>query len=337
MGDRALSKLQFGLETVNGTAVAADTLLAGAEIPAVMPDRTPTFPEDNLGVRARSSRVRTDQFLVNNTIRIPQAYFQALPILFSIGLQGNITPVEQNTPQADWLWTFLPSMTATNAIDSITLEAGDDTDAYEYEYVMAESIKLAGVVAQAGEEAPVEVSVDFFGRQTTKASFTGAISVPTMNDINAKFGRVYVDTTWAGRGTTEVTDLVRSWELEILTGVHPKFLGSANQFFDTHGENFIDVMLTLLLEGNSKADTEFDAFKANTKQAVSIKLDSGVAIGSGDNHNLAFSVWGAYEHVTPLDSEDKGNNLHAAVFHGLYDPTGAQLVEFLVTTDVAAI
>ena len=337
MGDRALSKLQFGVESTSGTAVAADTLLAGAEIPPVNPDRTPSFPEDNLGVRARSSRVRTDQFLATNTIRIPQAYFQALPMLFSIGLQGGITPVEQTGSQSDYLWLFAPSMTASNAHDSITLEAGDNTDAYEIEYVMAERLRLAGTIAQAGEEAPVEVEADYFGRQVTKASFTGSIAVPTMNDINAKFSRIYVDPLWANRGTTEVTSVVRAWDLEILTGVHPKFFGSANQYFDTHGENFIDVMLTLLLEGSTKGDDEFDTFKANTKQAIHIKLDSGVQIGSGDNHNLDLTVFGAYESVTPLDSEDKGNNLHAAVFRGLYDPMGATIFEFNVTTDVAAI
>lgn len=337
MGDRALSKLQFGVESVNGTAVAADTLLAGYETMPVNPDRVSSFPPDELGVRARSSRVRQDQYLANNTLRLPQSYFQALPMIFSIGLKGGIVSVEQTATQGDWKWTFLPSMTASNALDSITLEQGDDTDAYEIEYVMAERIRLAGTIAQAGEEGPVELEADIFGRQVSKAAFTGSISVPTMTDIVGKLGRIFIDTTFAGRGTTEVTQIVRSWDLEILTGVHPKFFGSANRFFDIHGENFIDVMLTLILEGNSKADTEFDTFKVPTKQVVSIKLDSGVQIGTGDNHNFDFSVWGAYESIIPLDSEDRGNNLHAAIFHGLYDPTGANIFEFNVTTNLQNI
>ena len=337
MGERVLSKLQFGLEATNGTAVAADTLLAGAEIPAVLPDRVPSFPEDNLGVRMASSRVRADQFLVENSISIPQAYFEVLPVLFSIGLQGGITSVEQTVSQGDWLWTFLPNQTASNTIDSITLESGDDVDAYEAEYVMAKMIKLGGTIAQAGEEAPVVAEVDYFGRQHTKTAFTGAISVPTMTDANAKLSRIYSDTTWAGRGTTEITQILRGWEIEIDTGVHPKFFGSANQYFDAHGEGMIGVMLTLILEGGTTADAEFDAFKARTKKALSIQLDSGVQIGTGDNHNFKFAMWGAYEHVTPLDDDDRGNNLYGAIFHGLYDPTGSQGLEFLVTTGIQNI
>jgi hypothetical protein len=337
MGERALSKVQLGVEATHGTAVAADTLMAGAAIEPVNPDRTPAFPEDSLGVRMRSSRLRIDQYLYNAPLRIPEAYFQALPVLMSMGVKGGVTPTEQNASQADWLWAFTPSMTGSNAQDSSTIEVGDDTQAYEIEYCLFERVKLSGAIAQAGEMSAVGFEGDYFGRQVTPTTFTGALSVPTMTDINAKLSRIYVDSTWAGRGTTEVTSLLRAWDLEILTGVHPKFLGSANQYFDTHGESFFEVMLTLTFEGGTGADTEFDVFQAGTKQAVSIQLDSGVQIGSGDNHNFRLDVWGGYEHVTPLDSEDRGNNIHAGLFHALYDPTGAQGFDFQVTTNVAAI
>ncbi len=337
MGERALSKLQFGIEATAGTAVAADTLLAGAEILPVNPDRSPSFPEDNLGVRARSSRVRLDQYLYQNSIRIPQSYFQALPPILSCALKGGITPAEQTGGQGDYLWAFTPSMTASNSLDSMTLEAGDDVQAYEIEYVMYERIRLAGVIAQAGEEGAVALEADYFGRQVTPTTFTGSISVPSMTDIIAKLSRIYVDTTWAGRGTTEKSSLLRAWELEILTGVHPKFFGSGNRFFDAHGEGFIAAMCALTYEGNATADAEFDSFRAGTKQAVRVEIDSGVQIGSGENHKLTIDLWGAYENVIPLSDEDRGNNLHTAMFHGLYDPTGAQELDVQVITDLSAI
>lgn len=337
MGERTLSKVQFGKETTHGTVVAADTLLAGAEITPVNPDRVPSFPEDSLGVRARSSRVRLDQYLYENTLSIPQAYYQVLPAILSLGIKGGITPTEQTASQNDQLWAHTPSMTASNAQDSITLEVGDDDQAYEIEYVLAEAIRLKGEIAQAGEEAPVAVEIDYFGRQVTPTTFTGSISVPTMNDIVAKLSRIYIDTTWAGKGTTEKTSLLRGWELEILTGVHPKFLGSADRFFTTHGEGPFEVMLTLTYEGNATADAEFDKYQLGTKQAVRVEIDSGVQIGTGVNHKLTMDVWGAYENVIPLNEEDRGNNIHAALFHGLYDPTGSQMFDVQEITNVASI
>src|SRR3972149_4437351 len=237
MGERAFGKLQFGIESAaaHGTAVAADTILAGAEIPPVNPDRQPGFPEDNLGVRARSSRARIDQLLATNTLKIPAAYFQALPALLSCGIKGGITPAEQTPSQNDMLWAFTPSMVASNAPDSMTLEAGDDTQAVEMEYLMFERIMLSGQVAQAGEMAPVALAGDYFARQVTPASFTGSLSVPTLNDIHAHLSRIYPAAPWGNRGVTELASLLRSWEFEVLTGLHPKFLGSADKFFTPPG------------------------------------------------------------------------------------------------------
>ena len=337
-GERALSKIQWGKESAaaHGTAVAADTILAGAEIAAINPDRKPSYYDDALGLRMRSTRAVIYQYLAQNTIKLPACYFQALPMVLSCGIKGNVTPAEQTPFQADYLWDHTPSLTATNAPDSITLEAGDDTQAYELEYLMFESLKLAGQIAQGAEESPVSLEAAYFARQVSPVSFTGGLSFPSMETMNAKLSRFYVDTTWAGRGTTEKTGTIRAWELELLTGLHPKFLGSANKYFDVHGENFIEVMLTLTLEGNANADALFDYYRAGTKIALGMKV-SGALIGTGVAHSLTANLWGTFEHVTPLSEEAGGNNLHKALFHALYDPTGAHGIEVKAITNVAAI
>jgi hypothetical protein len=337
MGERAFSKLQYGIEATPGTSVAATKILAGAEIPPVNPDRSPAFPVDSLGVRAAGSRVRIDQLLATNTLRIPDCYFQTLPAILSCGIKGGVTPTEQTPAQGDWLWAFTPSMTADNTPKSMTLEAGDDIQEVEFEYLMFERIKLSGVNAQAGEAAPVVLEADWFARQGAPSTFTGALSIPTMTDLNAKLSRIYIDATWAGRGTTEKTSMLRAWELEILTGLHPKFLGSADKYFTIHGQDILAAMLSLTWERNAAADLEWDAYRAGTKRVVRIKLDSGVQIGTGLTHSLTIDVWGAYENVIPLAENDRGNNVDTALFHGLYDPTGAQIFDVRVSTNLAAL
>jgi len=227
-------------------------------------------------------------------------------------------------------------MTAENAPDTITLEVGDNTDAYEIEYVMLERLKFSGIVAQDTAESPVAIEADYFGRQVTKTSFTGAITAPSVTNMHGGLSRIYADPAWADRGTTEITNILRAWEVEIMTGFHPKFFGSANRFFDVHGESFIDVMVTLTFEAGASADAEFDLFKAGTKQSVSIQV-LGPDIGVGDPNSLVLNVAGAYESVIPLSEEDRGNNIHTAVFHSLYDITGATNFEALCTTETAAI
>ena len=334
---RALSKMQFGMENpaARGDPVAADTLILGAEIGPVPVDRVPVFPEDALGVRARSSRALIYNYLVQNTLKIEHGYFDILPMLLSGTLKGNITASEQNGGESDYLWTFAPSMTATNAPDSITLEVGDNVDAYEVEYVMFEKLKLSGVVAQGTESSPVMIEADYFGRQVTKTSFTGAITAPTVEPMNAKLSRIAIDALWANRGNTEVTAILRAWDLEIIGGLHPTFHGSALRTFDVFGEGFVDAVLTLTFEGSAAADAERDKWIARTAQAIQIKV-LGSQIGSGDTFSFVANLWGAYENVVPLAEEDRGNNLHTAVFRGLYGITGATILELLTTVDVNA-
>jgi hypothetical protein len=331
---RAFSKFQYGKEVISthGTAVAATKILAGAQIKGVPTDRQTQFIEDALGVRAASARSNVYELLVEDTLTLPACYFQALPMIFSCGLKGNITASEVTANQGDYLWTFTPSMTATNAPDSITLEMGDDTQAYEVEYVMFRSIKVSGEIAQDGGDSPVQVEVEYFGRQVTATTFTGALSLPTMTTMNAKQTILYKDALWANKGTTALASTLRGFEFEIMTGLHPKFFGSADKYFTTHGESILGAMLTLTLEGNSSADGIFDDYQAGTAAAYAIKI-TGPLIGTGTAHSLNLFVYGKPESVIPLNEESSGNNLHAVVIHGMYDTTGAQILDVLCTTN----
>lgn len=336
MATRAFSKVQYGKESSKGTAVAAAKILAGAEIKGIPIDRKPVFIEDALGVRAASARAKAYELLVEDTLTIPACYFQALPMIFSCGLKGNVTASETTAGQADYAWAFTPSMTATNTPDSLTLELGDDEVSGEIEHVMFKSIKISGEIAQDGGDSPVAVEVAYFGRQFTKSTMTGALSLPTMTTMSAKLARIYKDAAWANKGTTELASILRGFEFEILTGLHPKFMGSADRYFSTYGESIIGGMLTLTLEGNADAETIFDAYQSETAAAYAIKI-AGPQIGTGTAHALNLYLWGQPESVIPLNAESNGNNLTAVVIHGLYGTTGAQILGVDVTTNSNAI
>ena len=336
MPTRALSKVQYGKESTRGTSVAATKILAGAEIKGVPVDRKPAFIEDALGVKVRTTRTEIHEYLVEDTLSIPNAYFQILPLIMSLGLKGGVTASETTPSQSDYLWAFTPSLTAANSPDTITLEFGDDVQEYEVEYVMFKKIKISGEVAQDGGESPVSIEVEYFGRQMTKSSFTGSLSLPTMTGMNAKLARFYKDALWANKGTTEKTNGLRKFEVEIITGLHPKMMGSASKYFNTYGESFIDATMTLTLEGNSDANAIYDDFLAGTA-AVYTLVVNGPTIGSGTPHNLTVYLYGVPEMVEPLSEESNGNNLHQVLVHGIYDTVGAAMLGVNVTTNSSSI
>jgi len=339
MGEKALSKLQYGAETTGaaGTAVAADVILLAGAHPPISPDRVMTFIEDDAGVRAPTVRKpRADQFLVQDTLNFEHAYFQLLPFLFSLGIKGRITAAAVSTGGSDYKWAFSPSMTATNTPDTATLELGDDVDAYEVEYMMIQRLRLSGVIAQDQSPSPLSIEVEYFGRQHTKTSFTTGLSLPTNEEINAKLCKFYVDANSTGIGDTEKTGLLRAFDIDIINGFHPKFHGGTGVSFDTHGQGDYLIMTTLTLEGNSDADDIFDAWKAKTAHFLQFNI-SGGQIGTGVNQNLVLGVAGYYEAVTPIAEQVNGNNLHQAIHRSTYDATGARILQLEVITDVATI
>lgn len=338
MGEFALTKIQYGLEATDaaGTAVAADTILPAVH-PPISPDRIPRFVEESLGVRAESMRQFTGQYLAQDTLSFPDAYFQVLPVLFSCGIKGNISP---SNDSGAYTWDFGPNMTTTNDLNTVTLELGDDTQAYECEYTLFRRYRIAGTINQGAEASPVEVEADYFARQYTPTTFTSLgldsdLPSSDLEPINAKLVQFYIDTSWAGVGGSEKSSLLRGFDVEILTGVHPKFFGDSDKFFSVHGEGKFAVMGAFTFEGSSDADDIFDLFQAGTMSVVRLKVASGDIAGTP--HSLTFDMSGYWENVIPLAEQSEGNNLHTAMLHGTYDTTGSKLFDLEVITDVAAI
>ncbi len=340
MGSRMYSKFQYGKEAANthGTAVAATKILAGAAISGIPTDRTPSRPQDALGIAARAVRSVIYEYLAKKTLNIPAAYFEVLPLAFSCGLKGGVTAAETTNGQGDYGWDFTPSLVsgANNAQDSITLEMGDDVQAFELEYMQFEKIRISGTIDQAGGDSPVAIDLDYFARQVTPTTFTPNLSLPTMTTINAKLARVYKDTAWAGVGGTELSNILRAFDYELITGQHVKFSGSANNYFNTVGESYKEAILTLTLEGNSDADAIFDDYQAQTARAWRMSL-LGPVIGAGVANHCYLDIWGPPEMVEPLTAEASGNNLTKVLIHELYDPTGAKTIDVDVVCGVNTV
>lgn len=334
MGTLHLARYQFGIESTRGTAVAATRVL-GAAPKAVPMDRAWTPLKFFNGRRSQYNRKRNDEYLVRDTLTFDAEhplYFQALPIIHQCSLDGTITPAEVTVGQGDYRWDVAPTLTSTNDPDTITLEMGDDVQAYEVEHCMFDRLKIAGSIPTDGSASPVTGEFSYFGRQLTPTTFTAGQSLHTsVEPMSAKLARLYSDTTWAGVGGTELTSILRGFELEIVTGNEPKFFGSANKYFSTYAEGLIGATLTLDLEGNSTADSLFDLYQAGTERALRLVINGG-QIGSGTNYQYAVSLYGYFAEVVPLSQFVNQNTLHRALFVAQEDSSG-NLIDIDIVTN----
>jgi|SRR5690242_3912382 len=333
MGAQAFNFIQYGKETTRGTSVAATKRWPGTwnKLPI---DTKKAFVPEMLDVRAAERRSRIDEKLFRHNLISPNATFQQLPVLFGAGIKALTAGSETTPAQGDYPWAIAPSMTAANSPDALTLEFGNTEDSicYEAEYAMFDKINISGQVDQDGGESPVSIDAGFFARQLTAVTKTGSIALPSGTFMNSKRARLFIDTSWSGVGGTELSNLLRSFQIEILTGLAPDFTGSAAEYFNAHTESVIGVMGNFTIKGGSSAWSIFAAARAAGLVVCRLQID-GPQIGSGVNHQLRLDFSGDYEDVSPLDTDNHGQNDATFSIHGLYDTTGAKIFQGNIITD----
>ncbi|NMC30702.1 MAG: hypothetical protein GYA45_11600 [Pelolinea sp.] len=329
-----LNQLQYGKESPSGTAVVATKRILGSM--NYVPDQQAVIPADDIGKNVPGYRAVKGGKLVANSILIERGYFQILPLIFSLLLKGGITPAEQTTDQEDYLWAFDPDLTATgNTPDTITLESGDaGVQGFETEYVVFEKVKISGSVPQDGRDAPIKIDIDFFGKQNTKTTFTAAIAPPVVNEMSGFLTRLYVNDSWAAVGTTEKTNILRAFDIEIIGGFAPAFHGGQSLTFDAVVEGKKSILVTLTLDSGADAMALHDALG----EVKFLKLlFEGPAIGTGDKHSLAIKFAGVVMDPKLNASYENDVPLTTVQLEGVYDPTGGKMFTVDVTTNSATI
>ncbi|MGM0639679.1 MAG: hypothetical protein ACQET4_15585 [Pseudomonadota bacterium] len=141
-------------------------------------------------------------------------------------------------------------------------------------------------------------------------------------------------------GGSEFADSLLDWTLTIDTGVHPKMRGSSDHKITTHDQGEMNVSLSLGLErGATDLDTEEGYYRSTSPTArfVRLEIDSGIAIGAGNNHSFVVDIAGTWESWQSLGRDQDGNSIEVAGLRGGYDTTGSEAFEIRVTTDVDAI
>jgi len=329
-----LEQLQYGVEETAGTAVVATKRILG-KIKHVL-DQQVVLPQDDIGKNVPGYRAVTGGKLVTNTIEVERGYFQLLPLIFSLLLEGGITAVEQTAQQGDYLWAFSQDLTATgNTPDSITLESGDaGIQAFENEYVVFEKVKISGTIPQDGGDASIKISIDFFGRQNSKVTFTESIAVPTVTEMSGFLTQLYIDSAWAGVGGTLKANILRAFDIEIIGGFYPEFHGGTTLTFDTIGQGKPSLLCTLTLDSGAEAVALYDAL--GTMKVVQLVM-SGPAIGTGDPHSLVIAFSGIVMEPNLFDSAEKDTSLTTVQFEAIYDPTGDKMFTVDVTTNSSTI
>lgn len=311
---------QIGIETTMGTAVATTNRLISRGL-IVTPNEPVFEPQAQLGYllenpTSDSVALRSVDMKLSGDLTFEQILY-----VLSMAMKGLTSGTGAN---ADKTWAFDPSYTADPALKSFTIQRrlSDGTTNWDeaIAYVMAKDFKVGG---QIGQNATFEATL--FGRPAdTTATLTPTIGVPTVNFIPVSLFKVFIDSTYASLGATQVAASIYSFEFRFRSQAQPKFYvdGRADKSFTAHGLKRAGFDLDLDAEWTAAINAE--RAKAADRSIRYVRLQAlGATLGSSQ---YEFRIDLACRYQTGLfdkETEREGNDALKLKLIGAFDSTNA--------------
>lgn len=317
-GLKALRRIQIGIEGAGtpGTPVPATAKLIGTLKYDL--DQKVYRPED-LETGRLSSFERS--IPVGVMAKLPfesDANYEQLAYLFGMGIKGAVTPTGGSSL---YTWGFTPNLAASAAVNTHTIEYGDDVGAFESAFCFAQGLELSGSLDDV-----VKVKANIVGQTVTSGiTFTtGLLNPAVLDPVVVGIGKLYIDTTWAALGGALKAATLVDFNWKLTEGITPiKYLDGTLTFGD-RAEKKRHIELDLTLAFNSNTTALWAAYIANPQTPVFVRLQFiGKATGAGYK---TLTLDGCYtiDKLPPPFEERDGQNISKVKLISQYDPTSTK-------------
>lgn len=329
-GIKALRKIQLGRESTAGTAVAATTLWRGL---GTMEDTTEVvFPEEDIGYLSGVDRSYIPKVDGQIELESVEATFEQLPHILEMGIK-TVTPTADGVGSGK-IYTYDFPTTAAPTIKTYTIEAGDNQQAEEMAYCYAEEFTLEG----NAEEAWM-MSATVNGRQVSPTTYTGAIAIPTVEDMLFQKSKLYIDAIGGTWGTTLKSNTLMTASLSYKTGIIAKFTADGNLYFSFIQYTQPEVLLSVTFEHEATSVAEKASWLAQTPRLIQIKTEGSALTTPGTAYSFKTALinlagkWDSFEKIGDKD----GNDIIEAEFRARYNSTGAKFGQIIVVNELASL
>lgn len=277
----ALTVVQVAMESTAGTDLATTSKLVVERFEATPEDEV-YRPQHKAGLLVANKG--NEQVMTRGsrlTVGGKLCYEQAQHWLEG-AIAGAITPTGTNP----YTWTFTRNATAVPTLDTYTFERrisdGSNVIGNAWHYGVIDSLTLRGSPRQM-----IEYEAQLFARRIQTETLTAGQSLPsTITFMPHGTSALYIDSTFANRGTTLVSSQLLDWSLTIRPGLEPLFTADGRSDLDyptvaLNDQNIgLEFKATLLVPGSSSQyATEKTAAEAQTLRACEVRLtDSGGAM-----------------------------------------------------------
>lgn len=315
---------QIGVESVYGTSVAATKRLAALGI-----DLAPQFE----ATRFRSQGYKLDTLIAPNrewasgTITGYPTYNELVYIFNS--LLKKVTGVTASSATT-WTWDWSPSSVET--IDSFTIEQGDAaTRAHKVVGGIVTDFNMGFTRSGEPDLGGTILAKAFTDGITPTSSLTADVPKPILpGHID-----VYVDSTWAGLGTTKLLKVTNAG-----FGIGSMFgpfwtLNSANTSFYTTTQQLPDMTASLGLAADSAGAAYFTQMRAGTPVFMRLKATGPIFTGAIP-YSLTVDMSGIID-GPPAKGEDSGVLTYTWPIRLSVDATTGKAFKAVLVNDLATI
>jgi len=327
-GIQAFLKANMAVESERGTKPSPFT---GAKLclGTMTWNPAPKFfvPEEDHGKFSKNTRrIKTDESTPLQW-EGPLTYEQSI-FLLNMAVKGAVAGVEADE---GYIWTYAPNYTSVNTPDTLSLEVGDDIEQYDVPFVFCKDLELSFAMNDVWK-----FRAGLLGRPMVHLAdgFT-AILPSTVEEVLGSKTRLWIDSSWANIGTTEIASTLISGNVRLNTGFVEAKYGSADLYFTTITEKKRSLELNLTCAFNSSVAAQLANFVGGTRKFFQIK-STGSIITSNTNRSLAIQLSGCIDSWDKLGERD-GEDVVALKVTSEYDQTGTKEMAVVVANNVAAL
>lgn len=330
---RSFRKVQIGKETNKGTLVAATVQLVGEGRLAEQVDTyRSSYPRGQRAtVGGAGTIVRKGCMLAWETELTAEDILWPL----STGIKGNVTPTNTNS---EYAWAFAPQITTgAPTLDAATVEFVESDGATnhiasEAGYAMTRKFKVGWA---SGEIATL--SWEMFTRARQTSTPTGSLTPYTSREpLASDLGKIYLDTSWAGLGGTQLVTIVRSGEFECICGVEPDHTvdGRSDKDFSKHRVEALAATLSLVLEMDAVGAARYEDYRDNDIVFIRLKFEGSTVVANP----RSVTIDGAYRFVgEPGVSSAGEQRIVSLKLEAVYDETGTAILDFDVVNGLSSL
>jgi len=338
IGVKRLQRIQWGKEVTPGTAVAETTRWRG--MGAMLDDQRKIEEiEELMGIIEGADRTAVTQLLAAIALADTPATPEQFQFLAAMGFGGPVTGAADGVG-TDFIYTTNIPTTAQPTGVNYTVVGGDNFETERMEYSACTKISLKGAMGQTAK-----MSGTLLGRQDSYyvTGFAAGATIPAVSELPVQQGKLYLDAIGGAYGTTQISNSILGFQIDIEIKWVPTFTMTGNLYFSSFSYAGHKITGTLSFLHNTGAGGAASAqkalWRAQTPQLLRIDL-IGDAVGTGgttySNKRIIVDLPIKYTAVGALGDQD-GNDKYDFKFRSRYNTTAGNAGKFVIVNELATL